>query len=293
MATCTVTRPRPAASNGLRSRASSLVLPTTSLVPATVATPPCPGRAVKDSACGSFSARSSASPKIAIASGCSLIAIGTGTDVAIEPSDLALISGNVEGVLTAIELSRRRLRVIRQNLAWAFGYNGRSRCACAVSAAGAHQGVPSGRRLTPDRTGPGRSSPASLAERRGPTTAIVGARATRSLRAPRARVHQLWSEQGPGGDRSRAWRPGRRGCRGRLGRTSQLSIGAVAGMAPTPIAVAYGVGRLGCLLAGDGTYGIPSGLPWAMSCPEGTLPTTERVHRRRCTRRSPRSAWRC
>ena len=51
------------------------------------------------------------------------IAIGTGTDVAIEASDLTLVSGNVEGVRTAIELSRRTLRVIRQNLAWAFGYN--------------------------------------------------------------------------------------------------------------------------------------------------------------------------
>lgn len=51
------------------------------------------------------------------------IAIGTGTDVAIESSDLTLMSGDVAGVVTAIELSRRTYRTIVQNLFWAFGYN--------------------------------------------------------------------------------------------------------------------------------------------------------------------------
>ena len=63
-----------------------------------------------------------------------------------------------------------------------------------------------------------------------------------------------------------------------VARRHQLPLAVVAGMSPIPLALAYGIGRLGCLLAGDGTYGIPSDLPWAMSFPDGTVPTTERVH---------------
>jgi Cu+-exporting ATPase len=51
------------------------------------------------------------------------LAIGTGTDVAIEASDLTLVSGDLRAAGDAIRLSRATLRTIKQNLAWAFGYN--------------------------------------------------------------------------------------------------------------------------------------------------------------------------
>jgi P-type Cu+ transporter len=50
-------------------------------------------------------------------------AIGTGTDVAIEASDVTLIKGSLMGVVTAIEISRATMRNVRQNLVGAFGYN--------------------------------------------------------------------------------------------------------------------------------------------------------------------------
>ena len=51
------------------------------------------------------------------------IAIGTGTDVAIESGDVVLMRGDPRGVATALDLSTRTLRNIKQNLFWAFGYN--------------------------------------------------------------------------------------------------------------------------------------------------------------------------
>jgi len=51
------------------------------------------------------------------------IALGTGTDVAIEAADVVLMSGNLEGIQRAYRISQKTMRNIRQNLFWAFGYN--------------------------------------------------------------------------------------------------------------------------------------------------------------------------
>jgi phosphatidylglycerol:prolipoprotein diacylglycerol transferase len=62
------------------------------------------------------------------------------------------------------------------------------------------------------------------------------------------------------------------GYRARIGGLAMLDLASPAA------AVGYGVGRLGCLISGDGDYGIPTNLPWGMSFPHGLVPTTQRVH---------------
>jgi phosphatidylglycerol:prolipoprotein diacylglycerol transferase len=62
-----------------------------------------------------------------------------------------------------------------------------------------------------------------------------------------------------------------------LTRFRRLPLGLVANVMAPAVALGYAVARVGCLLAGDGTYGRPSDLPWAMSFPRGMMPTTVRV----------------
>ena len=62
-----------------------------------------------------------------------------------------------------------------------------------------------------------------------------------------------------------------------LARLRRLPLGLIANVMAPAVAVGYAVARIGCLLAGDGTYGRPSGLPWAMAFPRGMVPTTVAV----------------
>jgi phosphatidylglycerol---prolipoprotein diacylglyceryl transferase len=61
-------------------------------------------------------------------------------------------------------------------------------------------------------------------------------------------------------------------------RGAGLSKLGMLDLAAPAAAIGYGVGRLGCLISGDGDYGIPTSLPWGMSFPNGLVPTTQRVH---------------
>lgn len=57
-----------------------------------------------------------------------------------------------------------------------------------------------------------------------------------------------------------------------------LTAGALLASAALALPLAYAVGRIDCQLAGDGTYGVASDLSWAMSYPDGEVPTSVRVH---------------
>jgi len=63
-----------------------------------------------------------------------------------------------------------------------------------------------------------------------------------------------------------------------VARVRQVPLTALLGASAPALALGYAVGRIACQLAGDGTYGVASDLPWAMSYPNGEVPTTDRVH---------------
>lgn len=62
------------------------------------------------------------------------------------------------------------------------------------------------------------------------------------------------------------------------GRAAKIGAIRMLDLAAPAAAIGYGMGRLGCLISGDGDYGIPTNLPWGMSFPNGLVPTTQRVH---------------
>lgn len=63
-----------------------------------------------------------------------------------------------------------------------------------------------------------------------------------------------------------------------LGRKEKLPLREFLDACSPAACVGYAIGRIGCLLSGDGDYGKPTSLPWGMSFPNGVVPTTERVH---------------
>ena len=63
-----------------------------------------------------------------------------------------------------------------------------------------------------------------------------------------------------------------------ISRRHHLPLATVLGSMAMPLSVAYGIGRIGCFLAGDGTYGKPTDLPWGMAFPNGVVPINVPVH---------------
>jgi len=63
-----------------------------------------------------------------------------------------------------------------------------------------------------------------------------------------------------------------------LAKRFRIPVLAFLDLCSPAAAVGYAIGRIGCLLSGDGDYGIPTTLPWGISFPNGVVPTTARVH---------------
>jgi len=63
-----------------------------------------------------------------------------------------------------------------------------------------------------------------------------------------------------------------------VARRRRVPLDVLLAAAAPALALGYALGRVACQLAGDGTYGVASDLPWAMSYPDGEVPTSERVH---------------
>ncbi len=107
---------------------------------------------------------------------------------------------------------------------------------------------------------------------------VVGAKLWHVLEDPAALMAQpslLWDRAGL------AWFGGLVGGIGALlwqARGARLRSLSMLDLCAPSAALGYGIGRIGCLTSGDGDYGIPSNLPWAMSFPHGLDPTTVRVH---------------
>src|SRR5437588_7255509 len=63
-----------------------------------------------------------------------------------------------------------------------------------------------------------------------------------------------------------------------LARRFKIAVATMFDVVAPAAALGYAVGRIGCLISGDGDYGTPTSLPWGMSFPHGLVPTTQRVH---------------
>jgi phosphatidylglycerol:prolipoprotein diacylglycerol transferase len=108
---------------------------------------------------------------------------------------------------------------------------------------------------------------------------LVGAKLYHELESPRDFLanpwHQLFSQYGfawfggmLAGFAAYVW----------VARRQKIPLLTMLDAGSPAAALGYGIGRIGCLLSGDGDYGIPTSLPWGMSFPNGLVPTMQRVH---------------